>query len=289
MLVVTANGLPLFDRPCLGLRGKPRPALFFFAPRRVDFTQDRGDIGRCRFGMVGPRQGRFRSEGARLIEGPHLAPIVACRKLWGKAPEEGCKVVDVAHEEGRGAIVRNRAQVLRQVDDDRTRAIQKDVVFGEVTVNNVGTQHARNVAHEGRVDGRRFILGENQVRKPRRGISGIIDDKLHEQYAVHAKIGFGYAYPCVGEREEGADLGVLPDFLPFVTPETRLVGHGAVTSAVAYGPSLLIEHGLSKAAAARFFVNLGAAHALGGLDDEEVGLLAAAQGLNDVVDEPVFE
>ena len=273
----------------LGLRGQARAAMFFFAARGVDLAQDLGDIGRGRFWMVDAGQGRIRLQVVGLIERPHLAPIVGGGKGWGKAPKERREMIDVAHKKGRGIVVGGGVQVLGQVDDDRARIIQEDVVFAEVAMDDARAQHACHIAHEGRMDGGRLGGCQDQVGKAWRGISGGIHDKLHEQHAVYAEIGRGHAYADIGKPKERIHFGILPDLLPLVTPETRFFGHRPPTPAVAHGSPLLVESGLAEAPLAGLLIDLGAAHAVRGRDDEQIGLLAAAHGLDHVVDEPIFQ
>ena len=151
-----------------------------------------------------------------------------------------------------------------------------------------GTEHPHHIADHLVVIDDRLLGGECHIVEARRDIAILIGDKFHQEDTIEADIGLRHPHTGRRQLEQGVDLGVLPHLFMLLAAVLGALLHSASAAAVTHLTPLLIDHGLLEAALGRLFIDFGAADLVATAHHIDVGLFAAHQPADDLIDQAVI-
>src|SRR6185369_6179657 len=96
-----------------------------------------------------------------------------------------------------------------------------------------------------------------------------------------------HAHPGLGKAAQGVHLGILPSSLLLFAPIPGVLLHGARLAAVPPLAPFLVLRLLAEATFGGFLVHLGAADLSFGANHVDIGLLAAHELADDLIDNSV--
>ncbi len=134
----------------------------------------------------------------------------------------------------------------------------------------------------------RLLSRERHVVEAGGDIALFVGDELHQQHAIEADIGPGHPHPGRRQFEQGIHFGVLPHLFVLLATVFGAFLHGAGIATAAHLAPFLIDHGLLEAALGRLFIDFGAADLVAAAHHIDVGLFAAHQPADDVIDQAVI-
>ena len=251
----------------------------------LDLREDAAHVDRRRRALEAARELEVRGERVALVGGPELLPVRPTAGARREAREERREVVHVADQQLLGVAVLRRVDRLREVDDHRPVGIDEDVVIREVAVHDPRAQHLDDLAEQAlEVRGGRLSV-EVELRQPRRGVSVVAADELHDQHPVDEVPRGGDAHTLRVEPVDHVDLGRLPGLLLLRSAVAAAPVDGPLVARVADPTTLRVLGALLERALARVLVDLGHPHVAAGAHEVDLGLLAALEGTDDLVDD----
>src|SRR5690242_21925736 len=87
----------------------------------------------------------IRMQFPALIKSPYLPAVVHRPQFRGKAAEISRKVVHIPYEQTASAVITGGNDSLRQIDNDGAIAAGEHVIFGQIAMNDSGTEHSNDL------------------------------------------------------------------------------------------------------------------------------------------------
>ena len=222
-----------------------------------------------------------------LIEVPHLLGEGRGAAAADEAGEEIVEVVDVADEQLAGALIAGGVDGLGEVDDDGAVGAHQDVEVGEVAVDDAGAEHANDLGEQVVEDPLRHGWLEGQVAEARCGLAVAVLDELHDEHAVDEVVGDGDADAGGLQAVDRVDLGGAPGGLVLGLAVARVLAHRPLVAAVTGLAAFGVLGAVLEVALLGLLVDLGDALLAAGDHEVDLGLLAAHQRTQHLLDDAV--
>src|SRR6266545_1964140 len=224
------------------------------------------------------------------VRAPDLPRVARRRTERGVVRgEEAAQVLEVALEERLGLAVVRGPDDLRKVDHDRAVRADEHVVRREVAVDEVAAEHPHGLRAEVGVHRRRVLAGDAGVHEPGRRVAVGVEDELHEEDALVEHHRTRDAHPRGVQRVERVGLLRLPLLLRGGLAEPAAPGHRALRPRVADLAPLAVDRVVPERPRQARLVHLRSDRLAAVANDPEIGLLAALETRDDLVDDAVDE
>lgn len=224
---------------------------------------------------------------AGLVQCPDFLSVLGVAEPGIKPAEVVLEVLYVPQKQSLTVSIVGRVGSLWKVDDDWTIARHENVVFGQISVDHAGTQHAHALPDQVLLEVIDLGLGELYVPQPGSRLAMLICDQLHQQYVVAVMEGGWHPDAGFMQSIQRADFSLLPLGLNQGFAVLGPFGHRSLLARVSYLATLRVVCTLTEAPIVGVFVYLRDALALAGLDQVHRGLFPTHERAGHGQDEPV--